>query len=354
MASVYVGRRVKGEPEDEIVALKVVRDELANDEEYVTMFLDEAKILSGLSHPDIIDTRDFGVEGDTRFIAMELLLGRSLLDAFDRAKENKQRMPIDLAAYVALHVADALSYAHELSVIHRDVNPTNVFVTYDGRVKLIDFGLAKAIARLTESGEGIIKGKVPYLSPEQIEEKPFDHRTDIYTLGATIWEMTTGRRLFKRENDVATIRAIQAHDIPDAREIVEGYPDALWSIVKRALARDPAERYADAKAMAHELREFLDGRDKNMEAQLAAWIDELFPGERAKQEAWLAEVSVVSAPESVKTMAPPAPVAEVPVKESEPEAAPPKKKERHPLAAIVTIASMIAFVYVLTLVLGRC
>ncbi len=370
MASVYVGRRVSGEPADEIVAIKVIRDDLADDKKYVAMFLDEAKILSRLSHPDIIRTRDYGVDGDTRFIAMELLLGRSLLDAFDRSKEVGKRMPHDLAAFVALRVAEALHYAHALKsesgeplhVIHRDVNPTNVFVTYGGRVKLIDFGLAKSAARLSESGEGVVKGKVPYLSPEQIEEKPFDHRTDLYTLGATLWEMTTGRRLFKRDNDVETIRAIRDHDIPDARKIVEDYPDALWSIVVHALARNPDDRYESGGAMATDLSAFLEkhGRKGDLEAELAAWIEELFPGERAKQEAWLDEVSAVPAsPPSTRTMAPPAPIAEVPSKselpkdeEEEPPA--PQTNERHPVAALLAAGATVLFFVVLTLVFSRC
>ena len=372
MASVYVGRRIEGEPKDEIVALKLIRDELAKDREYVAMFLDEAKILSRLNHPDIIDTRDYGIEGETRFIAMELLLGRSLLDAFDRANQQKTRMPLDLAAFVGKRVAEALDYAHalesekgaKLNVIHRDVNPTNVFVTYAGQVKLIDFGLAKSSARLAKSGEGIIKGKVPYLSPEQIEEKPFDHRADIYALGATIWEMTTGRRLFKRATDVETIRAIREHDVPDPREIVEGlYPDALWKIVERALERDPAKRYATAGELARDLDKFVQkhGRKGELDEALAKWIEELFPGERAKQEAWLAEVSTVRAAESSskKTMAPPAPIAEVP-KAPEPEkksdeiVAPAPKPERHPFAAIAAAAATLGFLWLLTLIFGRC
>jgi serine/threonine protein kinase len=371
MAAVYVGRRIEGEPKDEIVAIKLIRDELAKNREYIAMFLDEAKILSRLSHPDIIVTRDYGIDGATRFIAMELLLGRSLLDAFDRAKEKETRMPLDLAAFVAKRVAEALDYAHaleseqgaKLNVIHRDVNPTNVFVTYAGRVKLIDFGLAKSSARMARSGEGIIKGKVPYLSPEQIAEKPFDHRADLYALGATLWEMTTGRRLFKRATDIETIRAIREHDVPDAREIAEGlYPDALWAIVERALSADPAKRYANGGEMARDLDKFLQkhGRKGELDAALASWIEELFPGERAKQEAWLAEVSAVRAEAAPKqTMAPPAPIAEVP-QSAQPKAAASKeeptapKGERHPLAAIAAVGATIAFFWVLMQIFSRC
>jgi serine/threonine protein kinase len=378
MAAIYVGRRASGEPEGEIVALKLIRDELARDEQYVHMFLDEARVLSRMSHPSIIVTRDFGVEDGTRFIAMELLLGRSMMDAFERARSRGERMPLDLAAEVARQVAEALDYAHALKgeddaplhVIHRDVNPTNVFLTYAGGTKLIDFGLAKSSSRLAKSGEGVVKGKVPYLSPEQIDEKPFDHRADVYALGATLWEMTAGRRLFKRANDVETIRAIREHDVPDPRTFVDGlYPDALWDIVRRALAPEPAGRYETAGAMARDLEAFLEkhGRKGDATERLAAWIDELFPGERAKQEAWLAEVSAVSRP-APKTMAPPAPLAGAAPSEaedaapletkrdSEPPAPgePSKPPERHPFAALLALAATFGFLVVLALIFSRC
>ncbi len=374
MATIYVGRRVEGEPAGEVVAIKVIRDDLEKDKQYVHMFLDEAKILSRLSHPDIIVTREFGVTEESRFIAMELLLGRSMMDMFDRVSEREERMPIDLAAFVAMRVAEALAYAHDLKsdegtplhVIHRDVNPTNIFLTYDGQVKLIDFGLAKSASRLAKSGEGVVKGKVPYLSPEQIEEKPFDHRTDIYALGASLWEMTTGKRLFKRATDIETIRAIREQDIPDPRTLALGiYPDALWEIVKRALSHDPAARYASGAEMARDLDAFLrkHGRKGDMAEVLASWIEELFPGERAKQETWLAEVSAVPRSEAKKTMAPPAPIPVVEKKIEEPAAiaeAPARSKEkpaklqRHPIAAVLALFATLGFFVLLAVVFGRC
>lgn len=323
MATVFLGRRVEGAPDGEMVAIKVMKDELAQNSSFVHMFLDEAKILSRLSHPTIIETRHFGITEQERFIAMELLLGRSLMDAWDVCAAKETRVPLDIAAHIALSVADALTHAHDLTddagkplnIIHRDVNPTNVFLTYDGHVKLIDFGLVKAEGRVTKSAEGVVKGKVPYLSPEQVAEKPIDRRTDIYALGATLWEMTTGKRLFKRDTDLATIQAIRAQEIPDPRTIVDGlYPDALFAIVDRALQRDPAARYATAEEMAVDLRAFLKkhGRKSPIEDVLSSWLEELFPGERARQNAWLAKVSGMRTKPRF-TMRPPVPLAEVPI-----------------------------------------
>jgi len=321
MATVFIGRKVDGTG-DEIVALKLIKDELLDKPGYVEMFLDEAKILLRLSHPHIIETREAGIAEHARFIAMELLLGRTLMDAWEICAERESRVPLDLAAYIASCVADALQHAHTLTdadgkplrIIHRDVNPTNIFLTYDGRVKLIDFGLAKAEGRISQSAEGVVKGKVPYLSPEQIAEAPIDHRTDIYALGATLWEMTTGRRLFKRDNDLETIKAIRAQEIPDPRTIVDGiYPDALFRIVDKALKRDPNDRYATAAEMAVDLDAFAlkHGRKAPMRDVLSGWLEELFPGERSKQEVWLDKVSHIKT-QTRMTMRPPAPLAAVP------------------------------------------
>jgi serine/threonine-protein kinase len=262
MASVYLGRRDDDtHPDLKLVALKVIRDDFADDPKYREMFDDEAKILSRFAHPGIIRHVDYGHAEQHSYLAMELVLGRSLMDAWDACAAAGKRMPVDLGAYVALQVADALAYAHAMTddegehaaLIHRDVNPTNIFLTYDGQVKLLDFGLAKARGRKHESVRGIIKGKVAYFAPEQITEDIVDHRIDIYALGATLWETTTGRRLFKRDNDVETVRAIQAHVIPDPRSFVEGlYPESLWRIIERALQKHPSDRYGSAREMAED------------------------------------------------------------------------------------------------------
>jgi serine/threonine protein kinase len=298
MATIHAGRTREGARR--LVALKVMKDELSKDPHYVDMFRDEASILARLSHPNIVQTLEADLAEGHRFIAMELLLGRAVADLCDEGARRGIRMPLDLSAWICARVADALHYAHELEdedglrldVIHRDANPTNIIVTYDGHVKLIDFGLAKAMRRNAKSSQGVVKGKVPYLSPEQIKERAVDHRTDLYTLGATLWEMTTGRRLWKRDTDVATLLAIRDGVVPDPTELVPGYPDELWAIVWEALMPEREHRYKDAAAMAKDLDAFV-GRaapGEKMEARAAAFVEETFPGERARREAWAARL----------------------------------------------------------------
>jgi serine/threonine protein kinase len=297
MATVYLGRRREADGTARTAALKVIHDDLGQDEQYVQMFRDEASILLRLSHPNIVETFEADVTGGHRWIAMEVLLGRSVADLCDEAARRGTHVPHQLAAWICARVADALHYAHELTdhdgvrlaVVHRDANPSNMVVTYDGRVKLIDFGLAKAARRHSKSSEGIVKGKVPYLSPEQIKQREVDHRTDLYTLGASLWEMTTGRRLWKRDTDIETVRAIQHGVVPDPTELVDGYPEELWAIVWEALMPQSAHRYSDAAAMASDLETFVrrTASVDDMPRRAQAFIEEMFPEERARREGWI-------------------------------------------------------------------
>jgi serine/threonine-protein kinase len=347
MASVFLGKYVappgeEAPPEQEVVALKVIKGDFVRNADYEKMFLDEAELLTQLSHPNVIRTVGYGAQAGAWFIAMELLMGRSLLDLWEAALEKKRAIPVDVAAFVALEVARGLEHAHglvdeedgrKLNIVHRDVNPSNVFVGYDGAVKLIDFGLAKARKRQTKSVEGLIKGKIPYLSPEQILEETLDGRSDIYALGTTLWESVTMRRLFKRETDVATVRAIQKGEVPDVRTIVEEFPDALWSIIERSLAQNRDARYADAAALAKDLGAFLGAREGATRTALARFVEELFPGEAEKQSEWLSEATG----KDRKTFVPIVPIAEVPeVEQSVPVI--PRAPESEPIAKTETVA----------------
>ncbi len=314
MATVYIGRAPREDGTEERVALKVIRDELAHDEQFKSMFIDEAKILAQLSHPNVIQTLEYGVTGHHRFIAMELLSGRTYSDVWDLLVVKGDKMPIPLAAWLCARVADGLHSAHELAdetghslhVIHRDVNPSNIFLTHSGDVKLIDFGLAKARVRLSKSADGIVKGKIPYLAPEQARGQPIDRRIDIYALGATLWESVTMKRLFKRDTDVDTLRAICEAKVPDVRTMVEGFPDELWTIIKKALSEKADDRYDTSDDLRTALDAYVGNRAPQMHEELGALLSRLFPGQEARQAKWEKAATSVRAPNY--TMPPPAPV----------------------------------------------
>jgi serine/threonine protein kinase len=316
MATVYLGRARDESGAERLAAVKVMRHELRNDAHFVQMFLDEARMLSRMSHANIAATYEYGTDEEQHFIAMELLLGRTLLEVWNACKERKVALRTDHAAWIAARVADALHHAHELvdeagaplHVVHRDVNPSNVFLTFDGEVKLFDFGLAKSRGRAA-SRAGIVKGKLPYLSPEQVAQIPLDRRSDIYMLGTTLWEMTTMRRLFMRKEDSETLMAVRAGLVPDPRATVPTYPEDLWAIVRRALARDRDERYATAEQLARDLDAFVAGQRGGGEQDMAllsgAILDALFPGEREKRASWLRRAKT-QRPTERGTMPPPA------------------------------------------------
>jgi eukaryotic-like serine/threonine-protein kinase len=313
MATVYLGRDVRDDGTEAFVALKVIRDELANDEQFTAMFVDEAKILGRLSHPNVIQTLEHGVTGHHRFIAMELLNGRTVADAWEVLVAENEKFDLGVAAWVCARVAEGLHSAHELvdetgsplSVIHRDVNPTNIFLTHSGEVKLIDFGLARARVRVSKSADGIVKGKIPYLAPEQAYGKPIDRRIDLYALGTTLWEMVTMKRLFKRDTDIDTLKAIRDAHVPNPRDENPDFPEALWKILDRSLRRDRDERYATAEEMRADLDAFARSSGPHVQ-KLAALVEHLFPGGEARQEKWLRDAASIQIPAG--TMAPPAPV----------------------------------------------
>ncbi len=331
MATIYLGRKPGTRGQDRVAALKVIRHELGENESMKAMFHDEANILARLSHPNIAAHWEHGIDDEQHFIAMELLVGRTLRDVWDACKARKVSLRLDHAAWIAARVADALDHAHglkdeqgtPLNVVHRDVNPTNIFLTFEGDVKLFDFGLAKATGRRAQSSAGIVKGKLPYLSPEAIEQLPLDGRSDIYTLGTTLWELTTMRRLFKRDDEVETLMATRAGLVPDPRARLPEYPEELWKIVRRALARDRDERYQTAGELARALDAFVEtqGTGDEMASLTSAILDALFPGEREKRAMWLRHASA-SRPQRT-TMPPPVPVAGV--SDSIPPPPPPKR-----------------------------
>jgi serine/threonine-protein kinase len=269
MASVWLGRRI-GRPA-EFVAVKVIRPEHARNKEFVAMLVDEAGIASRLSHPNIPTLHAFGGSSEDvpqPYLVMELLRGHTLLETFKTMHASGKRFKPEVVAWMGAQVANALHYAHELSddggkalqIVHRDVNPANIFLTSEGVPKLIDFGLAKARDRIASTAIGVVKGKLAYLAPEQAHGKTADRRSDVFALGITLWELSLDRRLFLEETDVQTVRRVREADVPDPRTIEESYPPQLADTLMRALAKDPKERWQTAAELRDGLEAFVKGK----------------------------------------------------------------------------------------------
>jgi serine/threonine protein kinase len=297
MSAVYLGRRVVPAADvPAVVALKIARHDVAKNEQLVQMFLEEGKLLARLVHPNIVRTLEVGGDSEQDFIAMELMLGKTFAAIHDAVVARNVRLNPEIAAWAAARIADALHYAHELAdeygrpleLVHRDVNPANVFATFQGEVKLFDFGLAKVTAGEV-TGSKILAGKLSYLSPEQIMQKPLDRRSDVFSLGTTLWELLTSKRLFRRESDGETVRAVQLGPIPDPRSLAPEIPEELARITRTALERNRDHRYPSAAHVAHELDTFVRSRTSpaDVTTRISQLVDALFPGEQKRQAGWL-------------------------------------------------------------------
>jgi serine/threonine protein kinase len=272
MASVWLGRSI-AHPE-RFVALKVIRAEHGRNTDFMAMFVDESRIASRLAHPNIVSIVDVGHDGKRHFLAMELLRGHTLLALSKAAHAQGKRLPYAIVAWMGARIADALEYAHEqiddkgdlVHLVHRDVNPANIFITREGIPKLIDFGLAKARDRIASTAIGVVKGKLAYLAPEQAHGQPADRRSDVFALGVTLWETTLDRRLFLDDTDVDTIRRVRETQVPDPTTLDERYPRALADAVSRALARNPSDRWQTAAQLRNALDGFVASVDHAVDA----------------------------------------------------------------------------------------
>lgn len=263
MAAVFLARTSGPSDFEKLVALKTIHPHLAKDQSYVDMFLDEARIAAQIDHANVCNVFDFGEMDGTYFIAMEYLLGESLSRVIKDYRKCDEAGEFNWPAIAARIIADAcegLHCAHErtgpggtpLDIVHRDISPQNLFVTYDGVVKVVDFGIASAQNRIHSTATGDLKGKVAYMAPEQITDT-VDRRADVWALGVVLWEMLTRRRLFRRENQIATAEAVLRGPIPAPYSISSDIPPALDSIVLKALERDRDRRYATAREFGEDL-----------------------------------------------------------------------------------------------------
>ncbi len=261
MAEILLGRLVGPSGFERPVVVKRILPHLARLSAFVDMFVDEARIVAGIRHPNVVAVQELAHEGEELFLVMEYLEGESLGGVARRLVTRGEGMDRELAAFVIAEACAGLHAAHELKddeglprdLVHRDVSPQNVFVTYAGQVKVLDFGIAKAANRSTRTEAGQVKGKFAYMSPEQCLGKPLDRRSDIFALGIVLWEISTGRRLFKRNSEHLTFKAICDERILSPSDIAPDYPPALEKVVMKALARRREDRYQTAQEMRRDL-----------------------------------------------------------------------------------------------------
>ncbi len=271
MAELYLARVEGLRGFEKLVALKLVLPHLADDPDFVSMFLDEARLAATLDHPNVAHVIDVGRFGRDHFFAMEYVHGEDLRAVVRRADlaarvgpEWQGGVPLGCALAIVSGVAAGLHHAHErrgpdglpLGLVHRDVSPSNVLITYDGSVKVVDFGIARVGSQSKATRLGIVKGKAGYMSPEQCRGEPVDRRSDVFGLGILLWELTLGRRLFTAEHDYAAMSKIVFGLVPHPCEVWSEYPPALADVVMRALQRDASQRQPSALAFALELEAF--------------------------------------------------------------------------------------------------
>ncbi|MBX7197183.1 MAG: serine/threonine protein kinase, partial [Sandaracinaceae bacterium] len=317
MAEVWLAKRVEPEKKiSKLLAIKRIQPQLSADPEFVKMFIDEARIAGLLQHPSIAPMYELGRVGDTYYIAMEFVWGRDLLQLLRTLKAAKQAMPFVGAAHVAARLCDALHYAHvkvdkngtPLDLVHRDVSPQNVLLGFDGQVKLIDFGIAKASSRTTKTKAGMLKGKVGYMSPEQVRGLPVDARSDVFAVGTLLYEMIAVRPLFARGNNLEAMNRVREADVPPLESRVPDVPPALARIVERALQREAAERFASADEMKQALLAFLATQPDRFESEeLASWLQALFSDEHWREKEKLDALDQIARPVATPVATAPVP-----------------------------------------------
>jgi len=299
MAEVFLAKTFGVQGFERLVAVKRILSSMADDQSFIEMFVDEAKIVGHLSHANIAGIYELGKVGNSHYIAMEFVWGKDLLQVMNRHRLFGQRIPANRAAFIGAKMCDALDYAHNkrdargrpLELIHRDVSPQNVLVSFDGNVKLIDFGIAKAQSRTTKTVAGFVKGKFGYMSPEQVRGKKLDPRSDIFAVGICLYEMLTCDRLFIGDSDFETMDMIRAAKIAPLSSILPDVPRELEAIVMRALAREPQDRYQTAGELSHALMGWLmTQRPPYTMARLAEWMQAAFEdemrGEKSKLDTY--------------------------------------------------------------------
>jgi serine/threonine protein kinase len=302
MATVYLARLTGVGGFQRFVAMKRLHPHLANEKEFVEMFLDEARIAARIHHPNVVPILEVGASPVGYYLVMEYIEGDTLARLLARAAQRGQRLPVPIALRIALDMLSGLHAAHELrddageavQLVHRDVSPQNVLVGVDGIARITDFGVARAASRLTATRVGQLKGKIAYMAPEQAAgDETLDRRADVFAAGIVIWEELAAKRLFKAENEAATLSRVMTEPVPPLSVIIPGLSNELSNVVMRALERDPDQRFASCAQFADALEAAATDKERiATPRELAAYVTEVLGEEVSAQRdavrAWIA------------------------------------------------------------------
>ncbi len=288
MAEIFRAKPFNAPESQKYLALKRILPHLAEDDEFIQMFIDEAKLTVQLIHPNIVRTYELGRFHTSPYILMEFISGQDLLELQRRLRGQRRIMSVAMSCYIVREIAAGLDYVHAkkdengqpLNIIHRDISPQNILVTYGGKVKIIDFGIAKGTFQETHTQVGVLKGKFGYMSPEQVRGEAIDHRSDVFSMGVLLWELLTNRRLFKAENEFETLQMVRNPQVDPPSVKNNQIPPEVDRIVARALAADRNQRYQSGGELAGAIDGFLSSLDPPFAAQeLSGWMAHMFHDE---------------------------------------------------------------------------
>jgi serine/threonine protein kinase len=309
MAEVFRAKAYGVEGFERLLAVKRILPNIAEDKEFISMFIDEAKIAVQLQHANICQIFDLGKVDDAYFIALEFVAGKDLRALYDRCKQRPEggnvTMPVAQACFIIMKVCEGLDYAHnkkdqsnhELHLVHRDVSPQNVIISYEGEVKLIDFGIAKSVGKASKTQAGILKGKFGYMSPEQVRGLPLDRRSDVFSVGIVLYELLTGERLFVGETDFSTLEKVRNVEILPPSTYNRKIPDELERIVLKALAKDVDDRYQNAIDLHDDLQAFMyTAGEFYSRKDLSAWMKKTWVKEMTEESQRLEQYPTMPPP----------------------------------------------------------
>jgi len=287
MAEVFLARSRGVHGFKRLLAIKKILPTMAEDKEFIAMFIDEARIAAELTHASIVQIYELGKFRDDYYIAMEFVHGKDLRYIQERMMRERQPMPLNLAVFIVWRICEALDYAHSkrdpsgkhLGIIHRDVSPQNVIISYEGEIKICDFGIAKAANRSQKTQAGVLKGKFGYMSPEQVRGLPLDGRSDIFTVGTLLYEMVTLQRLFLGESDFSTLEKVRNADVVPPSTYNHDVPEELEGIILRALAKEVEDRFQNAAEFADALQQFLMAKGMTSARDLGGFVKDAFRSE---------------------------------------------------------------------------